>query len=63
MTRLFEEGIAAGGDTSHQLERDELSALAVALADAQPGDVVAMMCIEQVQEIQAHLAEIGTSVS
>ena len=63
MNRLFAEGIAAGGDTPHHIEPNELHALAVALADASPGDVIAMMCIEQVAEIQAELATKGRSMS
>ena len=63
MNRLFLDGIAAGGDTPHQVEPDELYALAAALSDARPGDVVAMMCIEQVADIQAKLAAEGTSIS
>ncbi|MCC7024156.1 MAG: hypothetical protein IT338_15130 [Thermomicrobiales bacterium] len=59
MTALYEEGIAAGGNPRHIVAPDEPAALEIALADLQPGDVVAMMCIESGPESRARVEELG----
>jgi cyanophycin synthetase len=59
MTALYLEGVAAGGDTPHVVAASEPEALEIALRDLQPGDVVAMMCIESGPESRAHLEELG----
>ena len=63
MNQLFLAGIREGKDVPHQVEPDELHAIDAALADAKAGDVVAMMCIEQVPDVQAKLADLGRSIS
>ncbi len=42
-----------------QVAAGELEALEVALRDLQPGDVVAMMCIESGAESRARVEELG----
>jgi cyanophycin synthetase len=59
MTALYLEGVAAGGNTPHVVAASEPEALEIALRDLQPGDVVAMMCIESGPESRAHLEELG----
>jgi cyanophycin synthetase len=59
MTALYEAGIAAGGDPRHVVAPDEPAALELALAELQPGDVVAMMCIESGPESRARIEELG----
>ena len=59
MTALYLEGVAAGGDPPHTVARDEPDALEIALRDLQPGDVVAMMCIESGPQSRARLEELG----
>jgi cyanophycin synthetase len=59
MTALYREGIAAGGDPPHTVAADELAALEMALRDLQPGDVVAMMCIESGPQSRARVEEFG----
>ncbi len=59
MTALYREGIAAGGDPPHLVATDEPSALAIALRELRPGDVIAMMCIESASESREHLESLG----
>ena len=59
MTALYLEGVAAGGDTPHVVAADEPEALEIALRDLQPGDVVAMMCIETGPQSRARVEELG----
>ena len=59
MTALYLEGVAAGGDPPHVVATDEPAALQIALRDLQPGDVVAMMCIETGPESRARVEELG----
>jgi hypothetical protein len=59
MTVLYLEGVAAGGNTPHVVATDEPEALEIALRDLQPGDVVAMMCIETGARSRARLEELG----
>jgi cyanophycin synthetase len=59
MTALYLEGVAGGGDTPHVVASSEPEALEIALRDLQPGDVVAMMCIESGPESRARLEELG----
>ncbi|MGI8476987.1 MAG: glutamate ligase domain-containing protein, partial [Thermomicrobiales bacterium] len=57
---LYLAGIGDGGGTRHEVCADELSAMELAVADAKPGDVIAIMCHEQVDEVLALLRTIGT---
>ena len=59
MTALYLEGVAAGGDPPHDVAADEPAALEMALAELQPGDVVAMMCIETGPESRARVEALG----
>lgn len=59
MTALYREGLTAGGNPPHVVVTDEPAALEMALHDLQPGDVVAMMCIESGDESRARMAELG----
>ena len=59
MTEQFRRGIAAGGTPGVDVVTGEVTALDKALAGCRAGDVVAMMCIEEVSDVQAHLASIG----
>ncbi|MCA9879869.1 MAG: hypothetical protein KC442_18875 [Thermomicrobiales bacterium] len=59
MTALYQEGLRAGGDPSHVVATDEPTALTMALDLLQPGDVVAMMCIESGAESRARLAALA----
>jgi cyanophycin synthetase len=63
MTERFLEGIADGGGTPPEVAPDEPTALELALRDAAPGDVVAMMCIEEGPEVRRRLAERGRPVT
>jgi cyanophycin synthetase len=59
MTELYLEGLAAGGNPPHEVATDEPTALEIALEDLQPGDVVAMMCIESGPQSRARVEELG----
>jgi cyanophycin synthetase len=59
MTALYLEGVEAGGAPPHTVAGDEPEALEIALRGLQPGDVVAMMCIESATESRARLEELG----
>jgi cyanophycin synthetase len=59
MTALYLEGVATGGNTPHVVAADEPEALEIALRDLQPGDVVAMMCIETGPQSRARVEELG----
>lgn len=63
MNALFLEGIEAGGNPPHEIVRSELEAVEVALADLKPGDVMAMMCIEEGPVVRQRLGERGRTVS
>jgi cyanophycin synthetase len=59
MTALYLEGLATGGNPPHEVATDEPAALEIALNDLQPGDVVAMMCIESGAQSRARVEELG----
>ena len=60
MTAAFIEGvISAPGDTPYQVITTELGALKAALADLQPGDAVAMMCIETGPDARELVESLG----
>lgn len=63
MEERFRAGLASGGLDMEDPADTEMDALDRLLQDAKPGDVVAMMCIEQVKEIPDHLRAIGRPVS
>jgi len=59
MTALYLEGVAAGGNPPHEVATDEQQALEIALRDLQPGDAVAVMCIETGPQSRARVEELG----
>jgi cyanophycin synthetase len=59
----FRAGIKAGGKEMEEPVDSEIEALDRVLADARPGDVLAMMCIEQPEEIAEPLMRIGRFIS
>jgi cyanophycin synthetase len=59
MTALYLEGVAAGGNTPHVVAANEPEALEMALRDLEPGDAVAMMCIETGPQSRARVEELG----
>lgn len=61
MTNLFVEGITAVGDTPFEVSSGELESIESALAHATPGDVVAMMCIEEGPHVRDRLLERGAT--
>jgi len=63
MTEQFRDGINAGGSPRVDVISGEIAAIDLALTGCTPGDVIAMMCIEEVADVQRHLAEIGHPVS
>ncbi|MFL5761570.1 MAG: Mur ligase family protein [Thermomicrobiales bacterium] len=52
-------GIQAGGKHSWSIEASELAALTSGLRGAGPGDLIAMMCVEQVAEVRDYLNQVG----
>jgi cyanophycin synthetase len=63
MDRLFVAGIVegrAGAAGGYALVADELAAVEAALAEARPGDAIAMMCFEEQGAVLARLATRGT---
>jgi cyanophycin synthetase len=62
MSRLMLDGVAATHGTAH-VEPTELDGLKAALVGRNPGDVVALMCIEQLDDVLAMLVERGRLVS
>ncbi|MDP9357957.1 MAG: Mur ligase family protein [Chloroflexota bacterium] len=63
MDRLFQEGIKAGNGKTAPVEPSEQDALRSALTDTRRGDVITMMCIEQVAEVQRDLSAQGAPLS
>ncbi len=63
MDHLFQEGIKAGNGGPSPVEPSEREALRAALTEARRGDVIAMMCIEEVPEVQRDLSARGAPVS
>jgi cyanophycin synthetase len=59
MSAAFVEGITAAGDTPYQVITTEMGALKAALADLQPGDAVAMMCIETGPDARELVESLG----
>lgn len=59
----FRAGITAGGLDIEEPADTEIEALDRLLTTAKPGDVIAMMCIEQVKEVPGHLRTIGRPIS
>jgi cyanophycin synthetase len=52
-------GIKAGGGITWAIESSELAALDRGLKQTEAGDVIAMMCVEQVADVQERLQVIG----
>ena len=63
MNALFLEGIAAAGDTPHEVAPDELTGLDAGLRDLAPGDVVAMMCIEEGPAARDRVGALGRLIA
>jgi cyanophycin synthetase len=59
LIELYLQGVRSAGAEPYAIEPLELPALLRALDMARPGDVVAVMAHEQVEEIVAHLQPIG----
>ncbi len=59
MNAQFLAGIAAAGEPPHEVAPGELEALDLALAELQPGDVVAMMTIEEGAAAREKVAAAG----
>ncbi|MBA2754673.1 MAG: Mur ligase [Chloroflexia bacterium] len=62
MERLFAAGIVEGGQQMAPPVDTEIEALDIFMRTTKPGDVIAMMCIEDGDELRARLAEIGTPI-
>jgi cyanophycin synthetase len=62
MIGLYRQGGALAGRSEIKVSDDELHGLRMALADAKPGDAVALMCQEQMDEMAAELQRIGRPV-
>jgi cyanophycin synthetase len=63
MSRLMEDGVRTAGNASCRVEASELAGVEVALEESRAGDVVAVMCIEQLAEVLALLTARGRLVS
>ncbi len=63
MTEQFRAGIAAGGSPQVDVISGEIAAIDLALTGCRAGDVIAMMCIEEVTDVQRHISEIGRPIS
>lgn len=63
MRDLYVEGVREAGRTDELVEPDELTATQTALALAKPGDVIAIMCQEYINEIRDVLASAGTPIA
>ena len=63
MNRLLGEGATAGGKTPRRYEPGEIEAMAGVLNETTAGDVVAMMCIEDLEDVRRLLLERGTLTS
>lgn len=57
LNALYVQGLAAAASAPWSVEKDELAALAQALATARPSDVIVMMCLEQIPEVQNLLSQ------
>jgi cyanophycin synthetase len=61
LNQRYLQGIeAAQRDTRWSVEESEMAALTEALHEARAGDVIAMMCVEQIPAVIAYLEETGT---
>jgi cyanophycin synthetase len=63
METHFQAGLREGGLDMEDPADTEIDALNRLLPDARPGDVIAMMCIEQVKEVPQHLQALGHPIS
>ncbi len=63
MEKHFRAGIEAAGGEMEEPADTEIEALERLLSDAKPGDVIAMMCIEQVEEVPKWLMSLGRPIS
>ena len=63
MSALMAEGVERAGGTFWRVEHTELAGLESALRDRRQGDVVAMMCVEQLPEVLALLSSAGRLAS
>jgi cyanophycin synthetase len=61
LNKHYVAGIKAGGKREWTIAPSELDALKLALDETSAGDVVAMMCVEQVQAVYDYLQTVGNS--
>ncbi len=60
LNKHYIAGIKAGGMSSWSIEKSEVDALKTGLERAKPGDIIAMMCVEQVAAISDFLRKVGS---
>jgi cyanophycin synthetase len=63
MIALYQAGVRSMGANDAPVLEDEVAALEFALEQAKPGDVIAIMCQEYMNEIHARLSELGKPLS
>jgi len=63
MNRLLGEGVVSGGREPLRYEPGEVEAMTGVLDETNSGDVVAMMCIEDLEDVRRLLSERGTLAS
>lgn len=63
MSELMADGVESGGETPCRVEPTELAGLESALQDRNRGDVVALMCIEQLADVLGMLSSSGRLAS
>ncbi|MGH2533892.1 MAG: Mur ligase family protein [Thermomicrobiales bacterium] len=59
LNALYVNGLKDAASAPWSIERDELSALEAAFAEAKVGDTIVLMCLEQIPDVQRILAERG----
>ncbi|MGH2559754.1 MAG: Mur ligase family protein [Thermomicrobiales bacterium] len=62
LNSFYVKGLNAAASAPWSIERDEIAALEAALAEAEPDDVVVLMCLEHIPDIQQILDERGRPV-
>lgn len=62
MIALYREGGAIAGHPQFEVSADELTGLQMALKETLPGDVVALMCQEQLLEVASELQRLGKPI-
>jgi cyanophycin synthetase len=62
MIALYKEGACAAGNEGVEVAASELEGLRLGLEGANPGDVIALMCQEQMEEVSYLLQRIGRPI-